>query len=202
MRQGASRILVQVPGLRTPRAEGGARRDGAAELSRRSPALRPPTKTTRVPPGYKIYPADKQGSGRLRSHEPPVVPGEDLVEAQSSLSSRRPQRHRVPLQQVGCAQVRQVHVRQHRAAVRDRARRQGAFGACHTFAAILGGSGQIYGNFTAESANKLAIQLRSGALPAKLDRRRGTHGRSLAAARIPSRQADLPASSAASPWSC
>jgi protein-export membrane protein SecD len=33
---------------------------------------------------------------------------------------------------------------------------------------ILGGSGQISGGFTVESANQLAIQLRSGALPAKL----------------------------------
>jgi preprotein translocase subunit SecD len=30
---------------------------------------------------------------------------------------------------------------------------------------ILGGSGQISGSFTVETANKLAIQLRSGALP-------------------------------------
>ena len=33
---------------------------------------------------------------------------------------------------------------------------------------ILGGTGQISGNFSVESANNLAIQLRSGALPAKL----------------------------------
>ena len=33
---------------------------------------------------------------------------------------------------------------------------------------ILGGSGQISGGFTAEAANQLAIQLKSGALPAKL----------------------------------
>ena len=33
---------------------------------------------------------------------------------------------------------------------------------------ILGGSGQISGNFTVESANDLAILLRAGALPAKL----------------------------------
>src|SRR5690606_29361474 len=31
--------------------------------------------------------------------------------------------------------------------------------------AILGGTGQISGNFTVDSANKLAVQLRSGALP-------------------------------------
>ena len=35
--------------------------------------------------------------------------------------------------------------------------------------AILGGSGQITGNFTPESANQLAIVLRSGALPARLN---------------------------------
>jgi preprotein translocase subunit SecD len=34
--------------------------------------------------------------------------------------------------------------------------------------AILGGRGQITGNFTVESANNLAVLLRSGALPAKL----------------------------------
>jgi preprotein translocase subunit SecD len=33
---------------------------------------------------------------------------------------------------------------------------------------ILGGSGQISGGFTIESANNLAILLRSGALPAPL----------------------------------
>ena len=33
---------------------------------------------------------------------------------------------------------------------------------------ILGGSGQISGNFTVKDANDLAILLRSGALPASL----------------------------------
>ena len=33
---------------------------------------------------------------------------------------------------------------------------------------IVGGSGQISGNFTVESANNLAILIRSGALPAPL----------------------------------
>ena len=35
--------------------------------------------------------------------------------------------------------------------------------------AILGGSGQISGNFTLESAQELALLLRSGALPAPLE---------------------------------
>jgi preprotein translocase subunit SecD len=33
---------------------------------------------------------------------------------------------------------------------------------------IIGGSGQISGNFTVQSANELAILLRAGALPARL----------------------------------
>jgi preprotein translocase subunit SecD len=33
---------------------------------------------------------------------------------------------------------------------------------------ILGGSGQVSGNFTVADAQQLAVQLRAGALPAKL----------------------------------
>jgi preprotein translocase subunit SecD len=33
---------------------------------------------------------------------------------------------------------------------------------------ILGGSGQVSGNFTVEEAKQLAVQLRAGTLPAKL----------------------------------
>ena len=67
---------------------------------------------------------------------------------------------------------------------------------------ILGGSGQISGSFTVETANQLAIQLRSGALPAKLTDRRGAHGRRQSSAPIRSRRASSPASSAALPSSC
>ena len=42
---------------------------------------------------------------------------------------------------------------------------------------ILGGSGQISGNFTVEPANDLAVLLRAGALPAPLTIDRGAHGR-------------------------
>ena len=76
--------------------------------------------------------------------------------------------HQLPLQQLGRAQVRHVHQGQRRPAVRHRARRQGDLGARDPRARSCGGSGQISGSFTVETANKLAIQLRSGALPAKL----------------------------------
>ena len=42
---------------------------------------------------------------------------------------------------------------------------------------ILGGTGQISGNFTVQEANDLAVLLRSGALPAKLTVIEETHGR-------------------------
>ena len=43
---------------------------------------------------------------------------------------------------------------------------------------ILGGSGQISGNFTVQSANDLAILLRAGALAGAAHRHRGAHRRS------------------------
>ena len=63
---------------------------------------------------------------------------------------------------------------------------------------ILGGSGQISGNFTVEEANNLAIVLRSGALPAKLDRRSSSAPSVRASAPIRSAPASSPRSSA---WS-
>ena len=42
---------------------------------------------------------------------------------------------------------------------------------------ILGGSGQISGNFTVQQANDLAILLRAGALPAPLHADRAARGR-------------------------
>ena len=60
-----------------------------------------------------------------------------------------------------------LHDREHRPAVRHRARRRGFFGAGDRDP-ILGGSGQVSGNFTVEAVKQLAVQLRAGALPAKL----------------------------------
>ena len=64
---------------------------------------------------------------------------------------------------------------------------------------ILGGSGQISGSFTVESANNArrsaALRLAAG----QADHRRGAHRRSLARRRLASRPASSPASSAVSP---
>ena len=65
---------------------------------------------------------------------------------------------------------------------------------------ILGGSGQISGNFTVQSANDLAILLRAGALPAPLTIiEERTVGPGLGQDSIAERQARRPTS--APPWS-
>ncbi len=56
---------------------------------------------------------------------------------------------------------------------------------------ITGGSGQISGNFTPQSANDLAVLLRAGALPRDARRRRGTLGWAEPRRRLDPRRRDL-----------
>ncbi len=67
---------------------------------------------------------------------------------------------------------------------------------------ITGGSGQISGNFTVQSANELAILLRAGALAGAADHHRGTHRRPGPGGRTRSRRANSPPMSARSWSSC
>jgi len=174
VRQGRDRILIQYPGL-TDTRQLKELIGKTAKLTFHSvhPSVSAEeAKQTRVPIGYKVYESDerdevRQGAGYVLA-ETPVVHGDDLVDAQPSFDERTNE----PI----------ISFRFNQAG----ARRFGAFTKDHVgepFAIvldekvisapvirepILGGSGQISGNFTVESANNLAIQLRSGALPAKL----------------------------------
>ncbi len=171
VRQGRDRILIQYPGLQDTK-ELKELIGKTAKLTFH--AVHPQTsaeeaKLTRVPNGYKIFVGDRRGEqGEFLLQEAPVVTGEDLVDAQPGFDQRT-----------------------NEAIISFRFNRKGAtgFGKWTTenvgapFAIvldnqvlsapvvrepILGGSGQISGSFTVESANALAIQLRSGALPAPL----------------------------------
>ncbi|HKZ97902.1 MAG TPA: protein translocase subunit SecD [Hyphomicrobiaceae bacterium] len=174
VRQGRDRILIQYPGL-TDTRQLKELIGKTAKLTFHSvhPSVSAEeAKQTRVPIGYKVYESDerdevRQGAGYVLA-ETPVVHGDDLVDAQPSFDERTNE----PI----------ISFRFNQAG----ARRFGAFTKDHVgepFAIvldekvisapvirepILGGTGQISGNFTVESANNLAIQLRSGALPAKL----------------------------------
>ena len=172
VRQGQDRILVQVPGF-----------DDTATLKKligqtaklTFHAVHPTTtaeeaKNTRTPLGYKVYPADEseRGAGSYLLQEAPVVSGEDLVDAQPGFDSRTNE-------PIISFRFNQSGARKFGRFTKDNVGSPFAIvldnkvlSAPVIREAILGGSGQISGNFTVDSANSLAIQLRSGALPTRL----------------------------------
>lgn len=171
VRQGNDRILIQFPGLQDT-AELKKLIGETAKLSFHE--VHPSTsaedaKLTATPPGFKIYagPSD-EGGGSYLLRETPVVPGEDLADSQPGFDSRDGQ-------PVINFRFNQAGARKFGAFTKENVGRPFAIvlddkvlSAPVIREAILGGSGQISGNFTVESTNRLAVQLRSGALPAKL----------------------------------
>jgi preprotein translocase subunit SecD len=178
VRQGRERILVQIPGVEDPGLvnEYKERIKSTAKMTFHlvHPSLSvEDARQTRVPPEYKIFaPADASG-GATRVveellQERPLLGGEQLVDAQPGFD----QRTNEPLvsfrfNQAGArifGRVTQENVNRRFAIVLDNR----VISAPVIREPILGGTGQISGTFTVESANRLAILLRSGALPAPL----------------------------------
>jgi protein-export membrane protein SecD len=175
VRQGRDRILIQYPGL-TDTTQLKELIGKTAKLSFH--AVHPTVtadeaKLTRPPMGYKIYEADEKETeegypSAYVLQEVAVVQGDDLVDSQPAFE----QQTNAPVisfrfNQSGARKFGNFsknHVGEPFAIVLD----DKVISAPVIREAILGGSGQISGNFTVESANNLAIQLRSGALPAKL----------------------------------
>jgi len=170
VRQGSDRILVQFPGLQDTKQL----KDLIGQTAKLTfHAVHPDmtaeeAKQTRVPLGYKVYPSAEGENRSYVLQESPIVSGEDLVDAQPGFD----QRTNEPI----------ISFRFNGSG----ARKFGNFTKDHVGAPfaivlddkvlsapvirepILGGSGQISGQFTVDSANTLAVQLRSGALPTKL----------------------------------
>jgi SecD/SecF fusion protein len=172
VRQGTDRILIQFPGLKDTK-ELKALIGETAKLTFHEvhPSLSAEeAKQTSIPTGYKIYPSDKgdNGPGEYVLREQPVVQGADLADAQPGFDSRNSE-------PVINFRFNQVGARKFANFTKDNVGRPFAIvlddkvlSAPVIREPILGGSGQISGNFTVESTNKLAVQLRSGSLPAKL----------------------------------
>jgi preprotein translocase subunit SecD len=170
VRQGSDRILVQFPGLQdTTQLKALIGETARLSFHEVHPSISGfEAQSSRPPPGYRIYPsADEDGFVYLL-RETPVVRGDQLVDAQPGFD----QRTNEPIitfrfNQSGArafGRFTQENVGRPFAIVLD----DKVLSAPVIREPILGGSGQISGNFTVESANNLAIQLRSGALPAKL----------------------------------
>ncbi len=171
-RQGEDRILVQVPGIEDTR-ELKALLGKTAKLTFHDVHPTQGVSGTPLPTrgGYVSFPADP-GSDSAGMHyylkKVPVVGGDDLVEANPSFD----QQTQEPIisfrfNQSGARKFGRftaANVNRPFAIVLDNK----VLSAPNIREPILGGSGQISGGFTAETANQLAIQLKSGALPAKL----------------------------------
>ena len=169
-RQGTDRILVQVPGFDDPERLKGILNQ-VAKLSFRLVDRSMPVEEAlngRPPPTAEIlYSTDDPPISYLIQRRE-LVSGENLVDAQAGFD----QRTNEPVvtfrfdtkgaQRFG--QVTQQNVGFPFAIVLDNQ----VISAPVINEPILGGSGQISGNFTVESANDLAVLLRAGALPATM----------------------------------
>jgi preprotein translocase subunit SecD len=170
VRQGSARILVQVPGLQdTAQLKELIGKTARLSFHEVHPTLSAEeARQTRVPPGFKIYPAEDRTEGPQVLRETPVVRGDELKGAQPGFDQRTNE-------PIISFTFNNSGARKFGNFTRDNVNKPFAIVLDDTVISapvirepILGGSGQISGNFTVETANQLAIQLRSGALPAKL----------------------------------
>ncbi|MDQ0468779.1 protein translocase subunit SecD [Labrys wisconsinensis] len=168
-RQGADRILVQLPGLQDPsHFKDILGQTAKLEFRLVDPNVSPEQALQTRPPADSEILMSEDGKVPYVVEKRVMVAGEDLTDAQASFD----QQNREPVvsfrfntrgaQQFG--RVTQENVGRPFAIVLDNK----VISAPNIREPILGGSGQISGNFTTQSANDLALLLRSGALPAPM----------------------------------
>ena len=165
--QGADRIVVQLPGLQNPEYVK-TLLGKTAKMSFHlvdSSARASDAKRGKLGGKYKLA-YGEMGEPYVITRKP-VVGGEDLVDAQPSfqegqavVSFRFNSRGGKKF-----GEVTRDNIGERLAIVLDNE----VISATVIQSAIMGGSGVITGNFTVESANDLALLLRSGALPAPLE---------------------------------
>ncbi len=169
-REGQSRIIVQVPGESDPQRIIDLIGKTAQLSFHMHDTTVPITEALqgRKPPGSRIFPQDDEFEPQILLKTRALVSGENLIDSQPSFD----QRTNEPVvtfrfDSAGArrfAEVTRKNVGRRFAIVLDGE----VITAPVIQNAILSGSGQISGNFTVQSANDLAILLRSGALPAPL----------------------------------
>ena len=170
-RQGEDRIIVQAPGEQDPEAL--KRRIGqTAKMTFHmvdSSVSAADAAAGRIPPGSEILPSDNPAEGAVVVRSRAILTGDNLAEAHPAFD----QRTNEPIvsfqfDQSGgriFCQVTTRYTGQRFATVLDGK----VITAPSINEPICGGSGQISGGFTTESANELAVLLRAGALPAPLN---------------------------------
>jgi preprotein translocase subunit SecD len=170
VREGRSRILVQVPGIQDIEAlRTLVGQTAALSFHEVHEMTAEQARKTRPPPGFKVFPGESKEEADLVLKEVPVVSGEELTNAQPSTDSKTGRPIIVfSFNTTGARKFGRFtssHVDKPFAIVLDGK----VISAPVINEPILGGNGQISGaGFTFKSTTLLANQLRSGALPAKL----------------------------------
>ena len=167
-RQGADRILVQVPGIGSA-TELKQLIGSTSRLTFHAVIGTTSDPEARVPADQIVVPVDdpaREGEFRILERTP-VVTGDDLTDAQSAFDQNGQPAVTFRFNPSGArafGQFTSANVGQPFAVVLDEA----VVTDPVIREPITGGSGQITGNFTVEEANVLGITLRAGALPAEL----------------------------------
>jgi preprotein translocase subunit SecD len=170
-RQGTNRIVVEAPGESDPeRLKDVIGKTAKLTFQMVDDAVTPEDQAAgRIPPDDVLVPADKAGDPPVVVKRRALVSGDMLTDASQGFDS-----------QTGEANVNfrfnGVGSRRFGDATRENIGKRFAIildgknlEAPVIRSAIEGGQGQITGNFTPQSANDLAVLLRGGALPAKLN---------------------------------
>jgi preprotein translocase subunit SecD len=166
-RQGERRILIQVPGV-------GSAEEVLALLGETARlTFHEVVGQTAVPEaapgaGNIVLPdADMQGSYYIVPRAP-TVSGENLVDASAGFDQDGRPAVNFRFDTTGARQFGD-YTRQNIGRIFAIVLDDQVISAPRIISAITGGSGQITGSFTVEEANRLAILLRAGALPAEID---------------------------------
>ena len=170
-RQGEDRILVQLPGIDDPerikKLLGKTAKMTFQLVDEKTPL--PEALAGRIPPGSVLMPnSDRSDSSMILVRKRIMVSGENLIDSQPSVD----QRSNEPVvtfrfDTLGAKRfgdVTRTNVNRRFAIILDGT----VISAPVIREPILGGSGQISGNFTFQTAQDLALLLRAGALPAPL----------------------------------
>ena len=169
VRQGADRILVQVPGLQNPQAL----KDLLGKTAKLEFKLVDETASAAdvakgvAPIGSQVLAYPGTPGGRIAVKRSVIVGGDQLVNAQQAFDQNNKAIVNFTFDSAGgkrFAKVTQENTGKLFAIILDNQ----VISAPVINTPILGGSGYIEGSFTADSANQLAIALRSGKLPVNL----------------------------------
>ncbi|MBM1813548.1 protein translocase subunit SecD [Pseudosulfitobacter pseudonitzschiae] len=166
-RQGSDRILIQVPGIGSA-SELKALLGTTAQLTFNPVVTRTTDENASVAPGEKLVPSLDEKGVYYVIQTAPVVSGEDLVDAQPAFDQNGGPAVNFRFDSSGARRFGDYtaeNIGSPFAIVLDNEVVSAPVIQSH----IPGGSGIITGRFTVEQTTKLAVLLRAGALPAKMN---------------------------------